>query len=46
VHGDFQATTRVGSELQRRHDEAVRLADERSLAPLVLAAGDVVQHLQ
>ncbi len=45
-HRDLQAAAGVGGEFHRRHHEAVRLADERSFAPLPLAAGNQVQHLQ
>ena len=44
--GHFQAPTGVGREFHRRHHEAVGLADKRALAPLLLAAGDRVQHLE
>ena len=46
LHGYPQAFEGVGCELQRRDDEAVRLADERTGAPRGLAAGDRVQHLE
>ncbi len=46
AHRHFEALAGVGGELHRRHDEAVGLAHERPLAPLLLAAGDHVQHLQ
>ena len=43
-HRDAKAFEGVGGELERRNDEAVRLADEWARAPCGLASRDRVQH--
>ena len=46
AHRHLETSTGIGREFHRRHDEAVGLADEGALTPLVFAAGDRMQHLQ
>ena len=46
THRHFKATASVGRKLHGRHDEAVRLTDERALTPLVFTAGNIVEHLE
>ena len=42
----LEAKAGVVGKFERRHDEAVRLTDERTRAPLVLSAGDEMEHLE
>ena len=44
IDGGFKTTTRIGCELKWRNNEAIRLTNKWTRAPLVFATCDVVQH--